>query len=75
MWVARWLLYRIAEDFDVSATLDPKPVEGDWNSVSAANFSTKAMREGYDPIITACEALDRRRTSTSRTTAPTSSAG
>ena len=24
LWVARWLLYRIAEEFDVSATLDPK---------------------------------------------------
>ncbi len=35
LWIARWLLYRTAEDFGIAATLDPKPVKGDWNAPRA----------------------------------------
>ena len=37
MYVARWLLHRIAEDYDVIISFDAKPVQGDWNGAGCTH--------------------------------------
>jgi len=62
VWLSRYLLHRVAEEFGAMVSLDPKPVPGDWNGAGAhVNFSTKSMREqgGYKVIIDAIKNLEK----------------
>ena len=61
IWIARWLLYRIAEDYNISATLTPKPVkETGMVLVCIQTFlQNKCVKTVDMTIVAGCEALGK----------------